>query len=54
MGFGQDGRLWMVARGGQVQFSNLKPEEWKRLNIQSLPPVGAYSIWHTGHRMRFG
>jgi len=29
MGFGQDGRLWMVARGGQVQFSNPENEEWE-------------------------
>jgi len=29
--------------GGQVQFSNLKTSG-KRLNIQSLPPVGAYDL----------
>lgn len=29
MGFTQDGRLWMLARGGQVQFTNPEnPEEW--------------------------
>lgn len=30
MGFSPDGRLWMIARGGQVQFSGLEnPEEWE-------------------------
>lgn len=30
MGFTQDGRLWMLARGGQLQFSSFeKPEEWE-------------------------
>ncbi|MBV9385905.1 MAG: photosynthesis system II assembly factor Ycf48 [Chroococcidiopsidaceae cyanobacterium CP_BM_ER_R8_30] len=31
MGFGQDGRLWMLARGGQVQFTSLEnPDEWEK------------------------
>lgn len=31
MGFSQDGRLWMLARGGQIQFSQPeKPEEWEK------------------------
>lgn len=31
MGFTKDGRLWMLARGGQVQFSNSpeNPEDWQ-------------------------
>jgi photosystem II stability/assembly factor-like uncharacterized protein len=30
MGFGADGRLWMLARGGQLRFSNPEnPEEWE-------------------------
>jgi len=29
MGFGQNGQLWMLARGGQIQFSDPeKPDEW--------------------------
>lgn len=29
MGFGKDGRIWMLARGGQVQFTKAdNPEEW--------------------------
>ncbi len=30
MGFSPDGRLWMLARGGQIQFTNPeKPDEWE-------------------------
>jgi photosystem II stability/assembly factor-like uncharacterized protein len=30
MGFGKDGRLWVLARGGQVQFSNADDlEAWE-------------------------
>ncbi len=30
MGFDKDGRLWLLARGGQIQFSNLEdPETWE-------------------------
>jgi photosystem II stability/assembly factor-like uncharacterized protein len=32
MGFTQDGRLWMLARGGQVQFSeSASPEDWQEV-----------------------
>ncbi|MEO8891742.1 MAG: YCF48-related protein, partial [Coleofasciculaceae cyanobacterium] len=31
MGFGQDGRLWLLARGGQLQFSNpAEAEVWDK------------------------
>lgn len=37
MGFGQDGRLWMLARGGQVQFSNSEnPDEWEKAQYPEL------------------
>jgi photosystem II stability/assembly factor-like uncharacterized protein len=30
MGFAPDGRLWMLARGGQIQFANsMDPEDWQ-------------------------
>lgn len=32
MGFGQDGRLWMLARGGQIQFTNPEnQDEWEEV-----------------------
>lgn len=32
MGFGKDGRIWLLARGGQIQFSQLKdPENWEEV-----------------------
>jgi photosystem II stability/assembly factor-like uncharacterized protein len=37
MGFGKDGRLWMLARGGQIQFNKLeKPEEWEDTQYPEL------------------
>lgn len=40
MGFGQDGRLWMLARGGQIQFTDPEnPEEW----VEPLNPDRAAS-----------
>ena len=37
MGFTQDGRLWMLARGGQIQFSDPeKPDEWEEAQYPEL------------------
>ncbi|WP_448266316.1 photosynthesis system II assembly factor Ycf48 [Nostoc sp. DSM 114159] len=37
MGFGDNGQLWLLARGGQVQFSDpTKPEEWQEAQYPEL------------------
>jgi photosystem II stability/assembly factor-like uncharacterized protein len=37
MGFSQDGQLWLLARGGQVQFSDpAKPDEWQEAQTPEL------------------
>lgn len=37
MGFGKDGRLWMLARGGQIQFTSAdSPENWEEAQYPEL------------------
>ncbi|NDJ25876.1 photosynthesis system II assembly factor Ycf48 [Nostoc sp. B(2019)] len=37
MGFTDDGQLWMLARGGQIQFSDpTKPDEWQKAQYPEL------------------
>lgn len=37
MGFAENGQLWLLARGGQVQFSDLtKPDEWLKAEYPEL------------------
>ncbi|MDM9585937.1 MULTISPECIES: photosynthesis system II assembly factor Ycf48 [unclassified Nostoc] len=37
MGFTENGQLWLLARGGQVQFSDpTKPEEWQKAQYPEL------------------
>jgi photosystem II stability/assembly factor-like uncharacterized protein len=37
MGFGDNGQLWLLARGGQIQFSDpTKPEEWQEAKYPEL------------------
>ena len=37
MGFGKDGRLWMLARGGQIQFTSAdSPENWEEVQYPEL------------------
>lgn len=37
MGFGKDGRLWLLARGGQIQFTKSEnPEEWEDVQYPEL------------------
>ncbi len=37
MGFAENGQLWLLARGGQIQFSDpTKPEEWQEAKFPEL------------------
>ncbi|MFN6464182.1 MAG: photosynthesis system II assembly factor Ycf48 [Nostoc sp. DedVER02] len=37
MGFAENGQLWLIARGGQIQFSDpAKPEEWQEAKYPEL------------------
>ncbi|MCC5625025.1 photosynthesis system II assembly factor Ycf48 [Nostoc sp. CHAB 5715] len=37
MGFAENGQLWLLARGGQIQFSDpIKPEEWQKAQYPEL------------------
>ncbi|WP_373530539.1 photosynthesis system II assembly factor Ycf48 [Nostoc sp.] len=37
MGFAENGQLWLLARGGQIQFSDpTKPEEWQKAQYPEL------------------
>jgi photosystem II stability/assembly factor-like uncharacterized protein len=49
MGFTQDGRLWMLARGGQVQFSNSEnPEDWQK--VQSPEFASSWGLLDLAYR----
>ena len=39
MGFGKDGRLWLLARGGQLQFSNA--EDWEAWEDTQYPELSS-------------
>lgn len=46
MGFGQQGQLWMLSRGGQIQFSESdQPEQWSDpLNPQLAVSIGLLDL----------
>ena len=49
MGFTQDGRLWMLARGGQVQFSKSEnPEDWQA--VQSPEFASSWGLLDLAYR----
>lgn len=58
MGFGKDGRLWMLARGGQIQFTKpdnfeewepaIYPERWTSWGLLDLAYRTPTEIWVAG------
>jgi photosystem II stability/assembly factor-like uncharacterized protein len=49
MGFGSDGRLWLLARGGQIQFS--EPKEWENWREIQYPEFStSWGLLDVGYR----
>ena len=49
MGFGKDGRLWLLARGGQLQFSSLEDEEtWDETEYPEI--AASWGLLDMGYR----
>lgn len=49
MGFGQDGRLWLLARGGQIQFS--EPKAWEEWGETKYPEFStSWGLLDIGYR----
>lgn len=49
MGFGKDGRLWLLARGGQIQFS--EPKEWENWTEVKYPEFStSWGLLDMGYR----
>jgi photosystem II stability/assembly factor-like uncharacterized protein len=49
MGFGSDGRLWLLARGGQLQFS--EPKEWETWQEVAYPEFStSWGLLDMGYR----
>ncbi len=49
MGFTEDGRLWMLARGGQIQFSDpAQPDEWQE--AQYPEPSTSWGLLDVAYR----
>jgi photosystem II stability/assembly factor-like uncharacterized protein len=49
MGFGEDGRLWLLARGGQLQFS--EPKEWENWGEVKYPEFStSWGLLDMGYR----
>lgn len=49
MGFGNDGRLWLLARGGQLQFS--EPKEWDNWGEVAYPEFStSWGLLDMGYR----
>ncbi|ELR99418.1 photosynthesis system II assembly factor Ycf48 [Gloeocapsa sp. PCC 73106] len=49
MGFGKDGRLWLLARGGQLQFS--EPEAWEEWGEVKYPEFStSWGLLDMGYR----
>lgn len=51
MGFGEDGRLWLLARGGQIQFS--EPQDYENWGETKAPePSNSWGLLDVGYRTK--